>query len=181
MKTPSLVVRYIAHRAVPFIQLYALYVLGHGEDGPGGGFQGGVIFAASFVLIALAFGYERGRKEAPQSLMDILSPTGAMLYAGIGLLCVVLGGAFLGYDALVGSIEDPHTRHLAHHFGLMGIELGVMLTVTASMVTLFFEISRPDDPAQRAEDHAPELDPGGEAAAWNAPEPAAPAEGGDDV
>lgn len=158
MKTPSLVVRYIAHRAVPFIQLYALYVLGHGEDGPGGGFQGGVIFAASFILIMLVFGYERGRREAPQKLMDLLAPAGAMVYAGVGLLCLALGGAFLGYDALVPADADAHTRHLAHHFGLMGIEFGVMLTVTASMVTLFFEMARPDDPEERAEDHAPELD-----------------------
>lgn len=163
MKTPSLIVRYIAHRAVPFIQLYALYVLGHGEDGPGGGFQGGVIFASSFVLIALAFGYTRGVREAPQKIMDILSPTGAMLYAGIGLLCLVLGGSFLGYEAFLGAGADQHAKHMAHHFGLMGIEMGVMLTVSASMVTLFFEMARPDDPDERAEDFAPELD-GDEAA-----------------
>jgi len=144
VKTPSLVVCYVARRAVPFIQLYALYVLGHGEDGPGGGFQGGVIFAASFVLIALSLGYSRGAREAPRGLMDVLAPTGGLVYAGIGVLCILAGGAFLQYDAFVQPTTDAHTIHLAHHFGLMGIELGVMLTVTASMVTLFFEMARPD-------------------------------------
>jgi len=143
---PSLVVQYIARRAVPFIQLYALYVLGHGEDGPGGGFQGGVIFASSFVLVTLALGYRRGMQAAPQGLMDVLSPSGAMLYAGIGVVCMLLGGAFLQYEAFFGADADHHAQHLAHHFGLMGIELGVMLTVTASMVTLFFEMARPEDP-----------------------------------
>ena len=146
MKTPSLVVRYIAQRAVPFIQLYALYVLGHGEDGPGGGFQGGVIFASSFILIALSLGYTRGRKEAPDGLMQTLAASGALLYAGIGVLCVVFGGMFLEYEAFVGGAEaGEHAKHSAHHFGLIGIELGVMLTVTASMVVLFFEMARPVD------------------------------------
>lgn len=154
---PSLVVSYIAKRAVPFIQLYGLYVLGHGEDGPGGGFQGGVIFASSFVLIALAQGYRRGTEAAPQGVMDVLSPSGALIYAGIGVLCMVLGGAFLQYEAFVGMDADHHARHLAHHFGLIGIEFGVMLTVAASMVTLFFEMARPEDPEEQDEDFVEEL------------------------
>ena len=163
MKTPSLVVRYISHRAIPFIQLYALYVLGHGEDGPGGGFQGGVIFASSFVLTVLAFGYERGKREAPQKVMDMLAPSGALLYAGIGTVAFALGGAFLGYEAFVAADADAHTKHLAHHFGLIGIEVGVMITVSAAMVILFMEIARPDDPEERKADHAPEM--GGDAPA----------------
>jgi len=180
VKTPSLIVRYISHRAVPFIQLYALYVLGHGEDGPGGGFQGGVIFAASFVLIVLAFGYERGRREARPGVLDLLSPSGAMIYAGVGIVCLVLGGAFLEYDVFVGADAGHHARHMAHHFGLMGIELGVMLTVTASMITLFFEMARPEDPAERAEDYAPELDGAGEIQEVGPGAEGADAEGGAD-
>ncbi len=144
-ETPSLIVRYVARRAVPFIQLYALYVLGHGEDGPGGGFQGGVIFASSFVLLALAYGWGQGRKHVPEKLFDLLAPAGCLLYAGIGFVALLVGGAFLQYEAFVGEGADHATKHHAHHFGLIGIELGVMLTVTASMVILFFEMSRPDE------------------------------------
>lgn len=142
--TDSVVIRYIALRAAPFVQLYALYVLGHGEDGPGGGFQGGVIFAASFVLIALAHGWGTGRKSASERVADTLAPTGALIYAGIGFVCLLLGGAFLEYGALAMS-DDPHAKHHAHHFGLIGIEAGVMITVTASMIILYFEMARPDD------------------------------------
>ncbi|MDJ0523471.1 MAG: Na(+)/H(+) antiporter subunit B [Planctomycetota bacterium] len=149
-ETPSLIVRYIARRAVPFIQLYALYVLGHGEDGPGGGFQGGVIFAASFVLLALAYGWGRGRASVPEKVADVIAPAGCLLYAGIGFVSLLIGGAFLQYDAFAGPGADQAARKTAHHFGLIGIELGVMLTVTASMVILFFEMARP------AEDEAAE-------------------------
>ena len=69
----------------------------------------------------------------------------ALLYAGIGVLCMLAGGAFLQYEAFAPAGADAHTIHLAHHFGLMGIELGVMLTVTASMVTLYFEMARPEE------------------------------------
>jgi len=149
--TPSLIVHYVARRTVPFIQLYALYVLGHGEDGPGGGFQGGVIFASSFILLALAYGYRRGREACPESISDLLAPTGCILYAGIGMLCFLIGGAFLQYEAFVGADASHVAKHHAHHFGLMGIELGVMLTVTASMVTLFFEMARPGEEAADAD------------------------------
>lgn len=143
--TPSPIVSYVGRRAVPFIQLYALYVLGHGEDGPGGGFQGGVIFASSFVLLVLIAGWAKARKEAPASIIDPLTATGCLVYAGIGMICLLLGGAFLQYEALAGANPSEHAKHSAHHFGLIGIELGVMITVTASMITLYFEMARPRD------------------------------------
>ena len=140
--TESLVVRFIARRSSPFIMLFALYVVAHGEDGPGGGFQGGVIFAAAFILVALAEGWGQGRSRMPEPVSDVLMPTGALLYAGIGFAALLLGGAFLQYGALaVGG--DHHAEHLAHHLGLIGIEIGVTITVAGSMVTLFFEMARP--------------------------------------
>ena len=154
MRTESVVVRYLALRAAPFIQLYALYVLGHGEDGPGGGFQGGVIFSASFVLMALAYGWPFGRRQVNEKVADILAPTGALLYAGIGVLTMLAGGAFLEYGAFAhAGAEDPEAARLhAQHFGLIGIEVGVMITVASSMAILFFEMSRP--PREPKEDDA---------------------------
>ena len=155
-ETPSLILRYVARRAVPFIQLYALYVLGHGEDGPGGGFQGGVIFASSFVLLALVYGWGYGRRSMPGRLAELLAPAGCLVYAGIGFVSMLLGGAFLEYEAYVGENASHHTKHLAHQFGLTGIEIGVMLTVTASMVILYFEMSRPSEAELDAEAAPPE-------------------------
>ena len=156
-ETGSLVVRFVARRSAPFIMLFALYVVAHGEDGPGGGFQGGVIFAAAFVLVALAEGWGAGRARMPEPVSDVLMPSGALLYAGIGLVALLLGGAFLEYGALaVGG--DEHAKHLAHHYGLIGIEIGVTITVAGSMVTLFFEMARPkhflDTPRRKRADRA---------------------------
>ena len=136
----SPILRYVARPAVPFIQLYALYVLGHGEDGPGGGFQGGVIFAASIVLLALTEGGRFARRQAPETITDALMALGCLVYSGIGALCIACGGMFLAYGAFAGSADPVTVQHM-HHYGLIGIEAGVMITVTSSMITLFFEMS----------------------------------------
>ena len=152
--TASPVVRFVARRAIPLIQLFALYVLGHGEDGPGGGFQAGVIFAAAFVLATLVGGWHTGRREISEKASDLLLPGGAMLYAAIGFLCMLLGGAYLGYEALV-----PGHPLKGHHLGIIGIEIGVTLTVAGAMATLLLEMGRPKrclDPDDEACDGAPE-------------------------
>ena len=40
----------------------------------------------------------------------------------------------------------------AHHFGLIGIEAGVMITVTSAMAILFFEMSKPKHVQERQYD-----------------------------
>jgi multicomponent Na+:H+ antiporter subunit B len=154
MPTPSPIVRYVSRRAIPAIQLYALYVLGHGEDGPGGGFQGGVIFAASLVLLALVDGYQRGRRDFPEGVSDALAPLGCIIYAGIGMACLLAGGMFLQYEAFLGPGASGEAAREAHMLGLTGIEIGVMLTVSASMVTLYFEMARPGDDVADAEEES---------------------------
>ena len=54
--THFIVLRIVAKLLIPLILLFALYVQFHGDFGPGGGFQGGVILGAAFILLALAFG-----------------------------------------------------------------------------------------------------------------------------
>ncbi len=44
------VLRVVSKLLIPFILLFGLYVQMHGDFGPGGGFQAGVIFAAAFIL-----------------------------------------------------------------------------------------------------------------------------------
>jgi len=132
--------RVISRLFIPFIQLYGLYVIAHGELGPGGGFQGGVILGASIILYAIVFGMEEGRKRISQKVSDLLNSTGVLIYAGIGVLCLLAGGAFLEYTAL-----PLGTPKLASHLGIYGIEIGVGITVAAVMITIFFETARRED------------------------------------
>lgn len=129
--------RTIARLLIPFIQLFGLYVIAHGEIGPGGGFQGGVIIGSSVILYVIAFGIEDGRKWVSQKVSDLLNSTGVLLFGGIGLLCILAGGMYLEYAKLL-----PWDPKLASHLGIYGIEIGIGITVTAVMITLFFETAR---------------------------------------
>lgn len=136
-----IIIRVIAKILIPFIQLYAFYVIAHGEIGPGGGFQGGVIFSASIILYVIAFGIKDARNRISQKMSDFLNSTGALIYAIIGILCIFAGGQYLEYDQL--PLGSPK---LASHLGIYGIEIGIGITVAAVLITIFFEtVAREDD------------------------------------
>ena len=121
---------------IPYILLFALYVQFHGDYGPGGGFQAGVIFGAAFVLYALIFGLDRARRVAPSSVVDRLLAFGLLLYAGTGVVTMLLGERYLDYDAL-----DRHHPVHGQHWGIFAVELGVGITVAAGMITLYFSFA----------------------------------------
>ncbi len=126
------ILRVMAKMLMPVILLFALYVQFHGDFGPGGGFQAGVIFASAFILYALIFGIDDARKVAPPGLVRVLIAAGVLLYAGVGVAALLMGGNYLDYSAL--SHNPEHGQHL----GIILIEFGVGTTVAATMVTIFF-------------------------------------------
>lgn len=132
----------VSRLLIPFIQLYSYYVLAHGDLGPGGGFQGGVILGSSIILYVIAFGMDEGRKLLSQKFSDLFTSVGVLLYAGIGLLCLIGGGSYLEYGYLFHDPHNHHLAHLGHHLGMYGIEIGVQITVSAVMVTIFFEVAK---------------------------------------
>jgi multicomponent Na+:H+ antiporter subunit B len=146
------ILRVIAKLLIPFIILFALYVQFHGDYGPGGGFQAGVIFAVAFILYALIFGLENARKVAPPGVVRAAIAIGVLIYAGTGVVTLSMGGKFLDYSVL---LHDP-----AHgqHWGIFAVELGVGVTVASVMITIFFIFAgRPrSDAAAGPKDGVPE-------------------------
>mgnify|MGYP001199841717 CR=1 FL=1 len=126
------VLRIVSKLLIPFIMLFALYVQFHGDFGPGGGFQAGVIFASAFILYGLIFGLENARKVAPPTVVTWLVAAGVLLYAATGVAGLLKGGNFLDYGVL-GA-----TQVAGQHLGILIIEFGVGTTVAASMITIFF-------------------------------------------
>jgi multicomponent Na+:H+ antiporter subunit B len=132
------VLRVTAKTLLPAILLFALYVQFHGDFGPGGGFQAGVIFASGFILYALLFGVATARRAAPAGLIRTTLALGVILYAGVGVAGMLLGGNYLNYSVLA---HDPvHGQHL----GIMLIEFGVGTTVASAMITIFFVFAGQD-------------------------------------
>ena len=134
-----MVLRVIAKALIPLILLFALYVQFHGDYGPGGGFQAGVIFAAGLILYALVFSLDRAEQVVSPLTQEILLAIGVLLYGGIGLLCLLKGGNFLDYNVLA---HDPHHPQHGQHIGILLIELGVGITVTAAITTIFFAFAK---------------------------------------
>ena len=132
-----LVLRIISKLIIPLILIFALYVQFHGDYGPGGGFQAGVIFAAGFILYALIFGVNTVRTVLPLGLLRVTASLGLLLYIGTGLAGLFLGGNFLDYNVL-GS--DPVAGQL---LGIMLIEMGVGVTVASAMMMVFYVFARP--------------------------------------
>lgn len=132
-----LVLRIISKLIIPLILIFALYVQFHGDYGPGGGFQAGVIFAAGFILYALIFGVNTVRMVLPLGLLRVMASLGLLLYIGTGIADLFLGGNFLDYNVLR---SDPVAGQL---LGIMLIEMGVGLTVASAMMMIFYVFARP--------------------------------------
>ncbi len=132
----SVIVHTLAKVFTPIIQLFALYVLIHGHDSPGGGFQAGTLFAASVILPIIAFGIQ-GSLSVLERRAIILGGIGILLFAGIGLLPLILGGEFLNYGKLpIPGMEASARRH----WGILGIEIGVTIAVAATAVSIFYSL-----------------------------------------
>lgn len=128
----DLILRVIAKLLIPFIVLFALYVQFHGDFGPGGGFQAGVILAATVIFYALIYGLDDARKVVPEALVESMMALGVLLYSGVGLAGLVLGGNYLDYFVL-----DPNSV-LGQHRGIFWVEVGVATTVSGVMLKIFY-------------------------------------------
>ena len=125
-----------SHLLIPAILLFALYVQFHGDYGPGGGFQAGVIFASGIILYALLHGIKRTEKIISLNTAKIFAALGLLLYAGVGVFGIVLGGNYLDYNVLA---HDPvHGQH----WGILIIELGVGMTVASVIISIFYAFAK---------------------------------------
>lgn len=127
-----LVLRIVTKLLLPFILLFALYVQFHGDFGPGGGFQAGVIFAAAFILYSLVYGAAAARRILPIGILRTGMAGGVLLYAAVGVISLILGENYLNYSPLAHEAKE------GQHLGIFLIELGVGITVASVMMTVFF-------------------------------------------
>ena len=140
MWTPyDVIIKTVCRLLVPFIQLFGLYVIAHGHHSPGGGFQGGVILGASIILLAISQDLRTAIKRMSEKVDSLLCATGVFIYAGTGVLCLLLGFNFLDYSALASILHvDPVT---ARSHGILIVEIGVGITVMATTIWIYNNVS----------------------------------------
>ncbi|MBT4225394.1 MAG: hypothetical protein HOD72_13120 [Opitutae bacterium] len=134
---PDIIITNTCRLLIPLIQLFALYVLAHGHSSPGGGFQGGVIMGASFILVALAWDLDIALKRFSEKQAFICSGIGILIYAGFGLASVFLGEEFLNYGIIHKILPGVDSPEMARYYAMLGVEIGVMFTVTSIMFLIY--------------------------------------------
>jgi len=128
----DLVLRVIAKLLIPFVLLFALYVQFHGDFGPGGGFQAGVITAAAVIFYAIIFGLPAARRFAPDWIIESMVSLGVLIFGGVGVLGILLGGNYLDYFVLAHDTVHGQER------GIFWVEVGVAVTVSGVMLKIFY-------------------------------------------
>ena len=126
------VLRVVGKLLIPYMLMFALYVQFHGDYGPGGGFQAGVITAAAIIFYALIFGLPAARRLVPEPVVETMVALGAFLYLAVGFAGLALGGNFLDYFVLD---QDPVA---GQHRGIFWVEIGVLITVSGVMLKIFY-------------------------------------------
>jgi len=129
---------------MPFIVVFGVYVLIHGELSPGGGFQAGAIIASAIVLGRLTLGEEHARSRFPTGLLIWMACVGVGIYVAAGIVPMFFGANFLDYDALpvlwFNSIAE-HSR-TARAMGIFIVEAGVFVGVLSVLVMLYDHITQ---------------------------------------
>lgn len=136
---PDLIIETTCRLLLPIIQLFALYVVAHGHHSPGGGFQGGVIFGAGFILLALARDLRAAQNWVPEKRVLNLAGAGVLIYAGFGVAALLLGANFLDYARLDGLL--PGDAKMARYHSMLGVEIGVAFTVAAIIFSIYSNLA----------------------------------------
>jgi len=135
----DLIVKTTCRLIIPFIQIFALYVIAHGHHSPGGGFQGGVILGASMILFAIAYDLRSAIRRMGERLTAFLCVLGVFIYALTGALCMLYEKNYLDYSALSNILGvDPVS---ARSHGILIVEIGVGIAVMAVMVVLYYNLA----------------------------------------
>ncbi len=135
----DIITKTVCRILIPFIQLFALYVIAHGDFSPGGGFQGGVIFGTSFILLAISYNLSSSLQKIKEVIIGVMCCLGVMIYAGIGALVMLFKGNFLDYGKL--SLILPVDPVKARAIGMLGVEIGVGITVMAVMFLIYANVA----------------------------------------
>lgn len=136
----NLILRFIAKYLFPVIALFAFYVQFHGDYGPGGGFQAGVILSVAFIFYALIFGLKTTEQVIPPQVLRVMASMGILIYAGTGVATMLMGGNFLDYNLLS---QNPVA---GQHLGILLIEIGVGITVYSIMLIIFYAFAENGKP-----------------------------------
>jgi len=132
--TESVIIMTAVRIVAPFVLTYGLFMIFHGADSPGGGFQGGALVGVVVLMLAFAFGVQPTREWVGGGLMTGLAAAGVVVFASVGLGTLATGGAFLEYGRYAPFIGPDATK-----WGMEAIEIGGVAAIVSGVIMgLFF-------------------------------------------
>lgn len=133
----TVIVKTISRLLFPFMFLFGIYIIVHGHLTPGGGFQGGVILAASVIMLLLAYGIERAQAKINVLQAELAESLGGLILVGLGLLGVVLSITFLKNVLPLGELGNVFSAG-----NLPVLNIGVSMKVAAGLLMIFYAMLR---------------------------------------
>jgi multicomponent Na+:H+ antiporter subunit B len=133
----SLIVQVSARLLAGMLFLYGCYVILHGHLTPGGGFAGGVLVAAAFILNSLAFGSVERTERSSYTFSSIFESLGGLMFLGLALAGYIAGEHFLSSGSVFGL-----GRPLALLSGglIMPANIAIGIKVGAGLVAVFLAL-----------------------------------------
>jgi multicomponent Na+:H+ antiporter subunit B len=137
-KYRSVIVSIAGRILFPFIFIYGIYVIMFGHYSPGGGFQGGTILAADVIMVRMILGRSVTYKIFPPQMGLIMGAIGLIIYAGTGMVGMIMGGNFLDYSYLPIGVPGPERRY----WGILSVDIGIALGVFGVLLSIFDSLSK---------------------------------------
>ena len=143
----SKIVRTVTRPLILFISIYGLYIIMHGHVTPGGGFQGGGVFASGIALLIIAFGSRLIHQKMKESSLSIVESSGGLLFIGLafgGLAAVffynfMVGSSFFGNIPPTGA--NPGDIWTGGVIPLMNVGVGMKVIAGLSSVLLVMALA----------------------------------------
>ncbi|MDY6795285.1 MAG: hydrogen gas-evolving membrane-bound hydrogenase subunit E [Actinomycetota bacterium] len=127
---------------VPFIIMFSVYTILHGELAPGGGFQGGAVIGASMIIFTTIFGLWEASKSIPQKLRIPLEGTAVMAFFVVGVAGLIGGGSFLTF--LMPRVTESLQPALVTWLTVI-VEIGIGVGGAMIFTSILFSMIREEE------------------------------------
>ncbi len=143
----SKIVRTITNLFTPFILMFGIYVIMHGHITPGGGFQGGAVFASGIALLVVAFNSAKVQQKLKEHHLSVIESSGALMFIGLAFagLAITFFYNFLVGSPIFGQIppdgSNPGSIWTAGVIPLMNIAVGLKVIAGLSAIVLVMALA----------------------------------------
>ena len=137
---PSVILTTATRILMPMLILFSAFILFRGHNLPGGGFIGGLVAAATFILHSYAYGVERTRallRLSPRTLIGV----GLLVALGSGCVSLIIGKPFMTGQWGELRIISDEIWHVGTPFFF---DVGVYLVVVGAVLTIILSLAEGD-------------------------------------